>query len=83
MQQRQGRVEVQAQAGANGGNSEQGERQGFIANLLKPLRDFGLGRSSMVQGGVGLFIFAGIGEQPSGPHGFPRTMRNTLSRSHT
>lgn len=32
-----------------------------LANLLKPLRDFGIGRASMVQGGVGLFVFAGIG----------------------
>ena len=33
----------------------------FFQNLLKPLRDFGIGKSSMIQGGVGLFIFAGIG----------------------
>lgn len=33
----------------------------LFTNLLKPLRDFGIGKVSMVQGGVGLFIFAGIG----------------------
>lgn len=33
----------------------------FTQKLLKPLRDFGLGRTSMVQGSVGLFVFAGIG----------------------
>lgn len=33
----------------------------IFANLLKPLRDFGIGKSSMVQGSVGLFVFAGIG----------------------
>lgn len=33
----------------------------IFANLLQPLRDFGIGRASMVQGGVGLFVFAGIG----------------------
>jgi ABC-type transporter Mla subunit MlaD len=33
----------------------------IFTNLLKPLRDFGIGKSSMVQGGVGLFVFAGIG----------------------
>jgi ABC-type transporter Mla subunit MlaD len=32
-----------------------------FTNLLRPLRDFGIGKSSMVQGGVGLFVFAGIG----------------------
>lgn len=32
-----------------------------LANLLKPLRDFGIGRSSMLQGSVGLFVFGGIG----------------------
>lgn len=32
-----------------------------LSNLMKPLRDFGIGKASMVQGGVGLFIFAGIG----------------------
>lgn len=33
----------------------------FFENLLKPLRDFGIGKTSMIQGGVGLFVFAGIG----------------------
>ena len=33
----------------------------FFQNLLKPLRDFGIGKTSMIQGGVGLFVFAGIG----------------------
>lgn len=33
----------------------------MFAKLLQPLRDFGIGRASMVQGGVGLFVFAGIG----------------------
>lgn len=36
-------------------------RPGLFANILKPLRDFGIGRTSMVQGGVGLFVFSGIG----------------------
>lgn len=33
----------------------------IFTNLLRPLRDFGIGKSTMVQGGVGLFVFAGIG----------------------
>ena len=33
----------------------------IFTNLLKPLRDFGIGKTSMIQGGVGLFVFAGIG----------------------
>ena len=33
----------------------------LISDLLKPLRDYGIGKTSMVQGGVGLFIFSGIG----------------------
>lgn len=36
-------------------------RPPLFASLLKPLRDFGIGRTSMMQGGVGLFVFAGIG----------------------
>ncbi|KDD73686.1 hypothetical protein H632_c1927p0, partial [Helicosporidium sp. ATCC 50920] len=37
------------------------QRPGFLTHLVHPLRDFGLGRTSLVQAGVGLFIFAGIG----------------------
>lgn len=33
----------------------------FVENILKPLRDFGIGKTSMIQGGVGLFVFAGVG----------------------
>lgn len=36
-------------------------KPGLFSNILKPLRDFGIGRTSMVQGGVGLFVFSGIG----------------------
>ena len=42
---------------------EEEARPGLFANILKPLSDFGIGRTSMVQGGVGLFIFSGIGER--------------------
>ena len=37
------------------------ERTNFFTKLIRPLRDFGLGKSSLMEGGVGLFIFAGIG----------------------
>ena len=33
----------------------------IFANVLKPLRDFGIGKSSMIQGSVGLFVFSGVG----------------------
>ena len=36
--------------------------ENLFAKLWKPLRDFGIGRTSLVQGSVGLFVFAGIGE---------------------
>lgn len=39
--------------------------KGFFAKLLKPLRDFGFGSKTFWEGGVGLFIFAGIGENAS------------------
>ena len=44
----------------------QSEREGpqktnFFTKLFRPLRDFGLGKTSLWEGGVGLFIFAGIG----------------------
>ena len=48
---------IPEQVGAN----EEGYRKGFIAKLLKPLKDFGFGSRSFWEGGVGLFIFAGIG----------------------
>ena len=37
------------------------EKTNFFTKLIRPLRDFGLGKSSLWEGGVGLFIFAGIG----------------------
>lgn len=63
------RVKAQATPGgsAPGGGDQEEERPGFIANLLKPLRDFGIGRTSMMQGGVGLFVFAGIGAPGAPP----------------
>ena len=59
---------VCSKAGGNGDTSK--VRQAFdskknvipiIENILKPLRDFGIGKTSMIQGGVGLFVFAGVG----------------------
>ena len=38
------------------------EKTNFFTKLIRPLRDFGLGKSSLWEGGVGLFIFAGIGK---------------------
>lgn len=61
-------VFISAKAGGNGPTSK--VRQAFdskknvipfVENILKPLRDFGIGKTSMIQGGVGLFVFAGVG----------------------
>jgi len=38
------------------------QQPSFWQKLLKPIRDFGFGQKAFVQGGVGLFIYAGIGE---------------------
>ena len=37
------------------------KKENFVTRVLKPLRDFGFGRVSFWEGGVGLFVFAGIG----------------------
>ncbi|KAK9865881.1 hypothetical protein WJX84_007182, partial [Apatococcus fuscideae] len=37
------------------------KKDNFLARLLRPLRDFGFGRASIWEGGVGLFILAAIG----------------------
>ena len=43
------------------------EKSNFFTKLISPLRDFGLGKSSLWEGGVGLFIFAGIGAHDEMP----------------
>ena len=43
------------------------EKSNFFTKLISPLRDFGLGKSSLWEGGVGLFIFAGIGAHSAVP----------------
>ena len=52
-------------AGIPGRTDHEGSSsQGLFAKLLKPLRDFGFGSKTFWEGGVGLFIFAGIGKLP-------------------
>jgi ABC-type transporter Mla subunit MlaD len=34
---------------------------GFVSRLLKPLQDFGFGRTRLWEGGVGLFMISGVG----------------------
>lgn len=34
---------------------------GFLQKVQKSIRDFGFGKRSFVEGGVGLFVFTGIG----------------------
>lgn len=50
-----------SQQGAPLGPSAEPKKENFATRLLKPLRDFGFGRVSFWEGGVGLFVFAGIG----------------------
>ena len=38
----------------------------FFDGLVRPLRDFGFGRASFWEGGVGLFVLAGVGECETG-----------------
>ncbi|CAK0785439.1 hypothetical protein CVIRNUC_008648 [Coccomyxa viridis] len=33
----------------------------FVSRVIKPLQDFGFGKMAFMEGGVGLFVFAGIG----------------------
>ena len=54
-----------AASGAAGGGAvpDGGEpKRGFVQNLTKSIRDFGFGKRSLVEGGVGLFVFTGIGK---------------------
>ncbi|CAL8471566.1 g11108 [Coccomyxa elongata] len=46
--------------GASSGVSEE-RRENFISRVMKPLQDFGFGKMSFMEGGVGLFVFAGVG----------------------
>lgn len=46
--------------GASSGASEE-RRENFISRVMKPLQDFGFGKMSFMEGGVGLFVFAGVG----------------------
>ena len=48
-------------AAASSSNSQEEVLESVFAQLLKPLRDFGIGRTSLLQGAVGLFVFSGIG----------------------
>ena len=44
-----------------GPSTPEAKKENFLTRVLKPLRDFGFGRVSFWEGGVGLFVFAGIG----------------------
>ena len=44
-----------------GPSTPETKKENFVTRVLKPLRDFGFGRVSFWEGGVGLFVFAGIG----------------------
>lgn len=50
-----------SEAASSSGNDQEEAQENVFAQLLKPLRDFGIGRTSLLQGAVGLFVFSGIG----------------------
>ena len=50
-----------ATAGGPGLGAPEPTPPNFLHKLLKPLRDFGFGQKAFVQGGVGLFVYGGIG----------------------
>lgn len=56
---------AQAGAGSSSEDTVEEKKDNFLARLLRPLRDFGFGRASIWEGGVGLFILAAIGDYPS------------------
>ena len=43
---------------------EQEKKKGSLPKILKPLTDFGVGKSSVWEGGVGLFVVVGVGALP-------------------
>ena len=51
-----------AASGQRDSGSEGIPKEGLISRLLRPLKDFGFGRKSFWEGGVGAFVFAGIGK---------------------
>eukprot|EP00232_Nephroselmis_pyriformis_P027851 CAMPEP_0182868296 /NCGR_PEP_ID=MMETSP0034_2-20130328/9225_1 /TAXON_ID=156128 /ORGANISM="Nephroselmis pyriformis, Strain CCMP717" /LENGTH=403 /DNA_ID=CAMNT_0025000691 /DNA_START=119 /DNA_END=1330 /DNA_ORIENTATION=+ len=55
-------VRVEAfEGGAAEGEEEPKKPSGFVAGLVRPLLDFGFGKKSMWEGGVGLFVISGVG----------------------
>lgn len=46
---------------SNGDGSQDVRRPSFLSSIVRPLRDFGLGKRSLIQGSVGLFVISGIG----------------------
>lgn len=63
------RLTLCSAAGASGASAGQtGDeipKEGFVSRLLRPLKDFGFGSKSFWEGGVGIFIFAGVGKVSS------------------
>lgn len=47
---------------AQGVDQAQDQEPGFWAKVGKVLRDFGMGRRSVMEGGVGAFVLGGAGE---------------------
>lgn len=53
---------------ASGSDDAGSGKGGFqMPGFLKPLTDFGVGKKSVWEGGVGLFVITGIGATPEQP----------------
>lgn len=48
--------------GNSDSSSSEIPKERLVSRLLRPLKDFGFGRKSFWEGGVGMFVFAGVGE---------------------
>lgn len=63
---------VSATAVGPGGVAEPPEEQPtFVQKLTKSIRDFGLGKKALFEGGVGAFAFGGIGARALPPPASP------------
>lgn len=58
---RTGRLALLVSASAAAVPPDGEQRSGFVQKLQKSIRDFGFGKRSYVEGGVGIFVFTGIG----------------------
>ena len=49
-------------SGTPSSKMQEEKKPNFVSRVIKPLQDFGFGKMAFMEGGVGMFVFAGIGE---------------------